>query len=160
MVRVLFVCLGNICRSPTADGIFRKLVADAGLSHAIESDSAGITDYHEGEEPDPRAMDAARRRGIELAGMRARLFEPRDLEEFDIVLSMDRMVHRSVSALQRRHKKSKADVGLFLDHAPHVNVREVPDPYLGGRKGFERVLDLVEEGAKGLLDHIKETRLK
>lgn len=151
--------MGNICRSPTADGIFRKLVADAGLSHAIESDSAGTSDYHEGDPPDSRAMAAARKRGIDLSAMRARMLEPEDLELFDIVLTMDKMVHRSVASLQRAHRKGKADVRLFLEHAPHLGVREVPDPYLGGRQGFEQVLDMVEEAAKGLLADIKEKHL-
>ncbi len=159
MVRVLFVCLGNICRSPTADGIFRKLVADAGLAGAIESDSAGTSDYHEGSPPDARAMAAARKRGVDLSAMRARMLEPADLELFDIVLTMDRMVHRSVSSLRRAHRQGKADVRLFLEHAPHLGLSEVPDPYLGGRAGFEHVLDLVEEACKGLLAHIEETYL-
>lgn len=160
MVRVLFVCLGNICRSPTADGIFRKLVAEAGLSQAIESDSAGTSDYHEGDPPDSRATAAARKRGIDLAAMRARMLEPEDLDDFDIILTMDKMVHRSVAALQRARGKSKAEVRLFLEHAPHLGLSEVPDPYLGGRQGFEHVLDLTEEAAKGLLAHINEKYLK
>lgn len=160
MVRVLFVCLGNICRSPTADGIFRKMVADAGLVGEIESDSAGTSDYHAGDPPDPRATAAARKRGIDLSPMRARMLEPEDLENFDIVLTMDKMVHRSVASLQRAHRKSKADVRLFLEHAPHLGVSEVPDPYLGGADGFEHVLDLVEEASEGLLEHIKKNHLR
>lgn len=159
MVRVLFVCLGNICRSPTADGIFRKMVADAGLAGEIESDSAGTSDYHAGDPPDSRAAAAARKRGIDLSHMRARMLEPQDLENFDIVVTMDKMVHRSVASLQRAHRKSTAEVSLFLEHAPQLGVSEVPDPYLGGREGFEHVLDLVEEASKGLLAHIKQKHL-
>ena len=159
MVRVLFVCLGNICRSPTADGIFRKMVADAGLSGQIESDSAGTSDYHAGDPPDPRATAAARKRGIDLTQMRARMIEPDDLKNFDIGLPMDKMVHRSVASLQRALRNSKADVRLFLEHAPQLGVSEVPDPYLGGEDGFEDVLDLTEEASKGLLQHIKKNHL-
>lgn len=160
MVRVLFVCLGNICRSPTAEGVFRKLVGEAGLARQIESDSAGVSDYHAGEPPDRRAMEAAERRGIDLGHMRARAVVPGDLSRFDYLLAMDRPVLRHLSGMGRRFAKgSGGQVALFLDHAPHLELREVPDPYLGGDEGFEFVLDLIEEGAKGLLDAIRRERL-
>ena len=135
------------------------MVADAGLSGQIESDSAGTSDYHAGDPPDPRATAAARKRGIDLTQMRARMIEPDDLKNFDIVLTMDKMVHRSVASLQRALRNSKADVRLFLEHAPQLGVSEVPDPYLGGEDGFEDVLDLTEEASKGLLQHIKKNHL-
>ena len=140
--------------------MFRKLVADAGLAHAIESESAGTSDYHAGEPPDSRAMAAARKRGVDLSAMRARMMEPGDLETFDIVLTMDKMVHRSVASLRRAYPQGKAEIRLFLEHAPHLGASEVPDPYLGGHEGFEHVLDLVEEASKGLLAHINEKYLK
>lgn len=161
MVRVLFVCLGNICRSPTAHGVFAKMVAEAGLARAIESDSAGTTDYHRGEAPDPRAVAAAKRRGIDIARLRARPVEPADLARFDLLLAMDRPVLRRLSAMGRRlGGDARGRVGLFLDHAPGLGVREVPDPYLGGEEGFDAVLDLIEEGAKGLLAAIRRERLE
>lgn len=152
VVRVLFVCLGNICRSPTAHGVFTKLVAEAGLSDRIASDSAGVSDYHQGEPPDPRAAAAARRRGVDLAGMQARGIVPADLVDFDLLLAMDRQVMRRLTGLRRLSGSPESGkIGLFLDHAPHLAVREVPDPYLGGEEHFEEVLDLIEAGARGLL---------
>lgn len=156
MVRVLFVCLGNICRSPTAAGVFRKLVAEAGLSHKIESNSAGISDYHRGEPPDARAAAAARRRGIDLTGMRARAVVPADLRAFDFLLAMDQEVLRRLSGMCRlRRAAGGGKIGLFLEHAPHLPVREVPDPYLGDAEHFEEALDLIEAGAEGLLAHLR-----
>lgn len=157
VVRILFVCLGNICRSPTADGVFRKLVAEAGLSQLIESASAGASDYHAGAPPDARAIAAAGRRGIDLSSMRARKVTPGDLKDFDLLLAMDGMVLDHLATLRRR--ASRGEIGLFLDHAPHLNLRDMPDPYLGGDEGFERILDLAEHGAKGLLANIRRDRL-
>lgn len=154
-VRVLFVCLGNICRSPTAEGVFRKLAADEAPELALEIDSAGTGDYHIGEPPDPRAQAAARRRGVELAGLRARQFEAADLQQFDYVLAMDRanlaVIRRAADA-----DTGMARVGLFLEFAPEQGVAEVPDPYFGGDTGFDRVLDLIEAASRGLLAHIRE----
>lgn len=159
MVRVLFVCLGNICRSPTADGVFRKLAAEAGLAAVVESDSAGTSDYHEGEPPDSRAVAAALRRGIDLSAMRARPLSPADFVSFDHVLAMDQPVLRHLTAMHRLvGSAAQSKIGLFLDHAPALPVREVPDPYLGGDEGFEEVLDLVEAGARGLIEKIRRER--
>jgi protein-tyrosine phosphatase len=160
VVRVLFICLGNICRSPTAEGVFAKMVADAGLVSRIECDSAGVSDYHQGEPADPRAVEAAKRRGIDIAGVRARQVVPGDLSRFDFLLAMDRPVLRDLSQLSRLSGRgAKGQIGLFLDHAPHLALHDVPDPYLGGGEGFEFVLDLIEEGAKGLLEAIRRDRL-
>jgi protein-tyrosine phosphatase len=153
--------MGNICRSPTADGVFRKLVAEHGLAGLIESDSAGTTDYHSGARPDLRAVRAARRRGIDLSPMRARRVSPADLTDFDLLLAMDRPVRRWLAAFGRRlgSEVGQDRLRLFMDYAPHLGETEVPDPYLGGMRGFEYVLDLAEEAARGLLDDIRRTRL-
>jgi protein-tyrosine phosphatase len=156
VVRVLFVCLGNICRSPTAAGVFQKLVAEAGLSHAIESDSAGISDYHQGEPPDPRAVRAALARGIDLRSMRARQVTAEDFTAFHHILAMDEVVlvelERSVADLSI---EGGGRLGLLLEHAPHLGLREVPDPYLSAPKRFEQVLDLIEEATAGLLAKLR-----
>lgn len=148
-IGVLFVCLGNICRSPTAEGVFRKRVADAGMSEIIRVDSAGTHAYHTGEPPDRRAVLAAQRRGVDLSNIRARRIATTDFESFDFVLAMDASNLRN---LQELCPVKYADrLQLFLDYSNGAAEREVPDPYYGGALGFERVLDLVEEAAEGLL---------
>jgi len=147
--RILMVCLGNICRSPTAEGVLRTLAARefAGLDIAV--DSAGTANYHVGEPPDRRTVAAARRRGYELASLRARQVVPADLQGFDYVLAMDRA---NLSELRSLGVATpRAHLGLLLDFAPDCGTDEVPDPYYGGQEGFERVLDLCEAGARGLL---------
>ena len=153
MVKVLFVCLGNICRSPLAEGVFRELVARQGLAGRIATDSCGTQSYHVGEAPDRRARAAALERGVDIGDLRARTVAARDFAEFDYVLAMDRDNQRHIEAL--RPPGSKAHVALLLDFAPELGVREVPDPYYGGTEGFEHVLDLVEAGARGLLAKIR-----
>lgn len=153
MQSVLFICMGNICRSPTAEGVFRQLVEEEGLSARIRIDSAGTHDYHIGKSPDRRSMLAAQRRGIDLSALCARQVEPGDFESFDWIVAMDRDNMRLLEQQcppEYRHKLS-----LLLDHAPQVELREVPDPYYGGAEGFEQVLDLVEEGAQGLLAQVQ-----
>ena len=155
MVKVLFVCMGNICRSPMAEGMFRRLLKSAGLAEQVYVDSAGTHSYHIGAPPDTRSQATALRRGIDLRNLRARQVTESDLVEFDYVLAMDRdnFEHLQVLCpdpqLQRR-------VQLFLDFAPDLPEREVPDPYYGGSGGFERVMDLVEEAAQGLLTDIRQ----
>jgi protein-tyrosine phosphatase len=156
-VRVLFVCMGNICRSPTAQGVFMKLVIDEGLAQQIESDSAGTHAYHVGEPPDRRARETAWRRGIDLSGQRARRALAEDFERFDYVLAMDQDNHRALSAICPPGLESR--LRLFMDYAPHLGRREVPDPYYGGANGFEAVFDLVDEAARGLLEAIRRERL-
>ncbi len=154
-VKVLFVCMGNICRSPTGQGVFEKVVADAGLSHVISIDSAGTHSYHVGHPPDPRAQEAALKRGVDLSTQRARRVSEADFFEFDYVLAMDESNYADLSELATPDTKQR--LHLFLSFAPHLNKREVPDPYYGGTQGFERVLDLIEEAAEGLLAHIQKT---
>lgn len=153
VLKVLFVCTGNICRSPTAEGVFMASAKAAGLARHVRADSAGTTDYHRGEPPDPRAAAAARRRGYDLSRLRARQVAPRDFEQFHYLLAMDAS-HlawlRSRSPVEHRHK-----VRLLLDFAPHLEHREVPDPYYGANEGFDLVLDLIEQATHGLLDQIQ-----
>ena len=153
-VSVLFVCLGNICRSPTAEAVFRERVIAAGLEEQIRIDSAGTGDWHIGRAPDPRTREAAARRGYQMDALRARQVSPQDFYEFDVVLAMDNANLSDLQAMQ------PADVtvtlGRFLDYASGAAVSEVPDPYYGGEDGFDRVLDLIEGGADGLLDALRE----
>lgn len=153
MVKVLFVCLGNICRSPTAEGVFRSLVEREGLLGHIEIDSAGTHAYHVGEAPDPRAQQAAARRGIDLSQLRGRKATAADIEIFDYVLAMDRDNYQHLLAISPEHRDSC--IRLFLEFATNRPEDEVPDPYFGGSGGFDRVLDMVEEASAGLLADIR-----
>ena len=156
-VRVLFVCMGNICRSPTAEGVFRKLVSDAGLADHIHVESAGTHAYHVGEPPDRRAQAAAERRGVTLADIRARRVDEQDFDAFDLILAMDR--DNLAVLAERAGEARRAELRLFLEYAASSREREVPDPYYGGAAGFERVLDLVETAAAGLLQELRRTHL-
>lgn len=147
-VSVLFVCMGNICRSPTAEGVFRHVVTASGLADAIYIESAGTHGYHAGEPPDRRSQAAADRRGYSLASLRARRFDATDFERFDYVLAMDRENLAWLEELAGDDHRER--LSLFLSFAEGVG-DEVPDPYYGGAAGFERVLDLVEEASQGLL---------
>jgi protein-tyrosine phosphatase len=154
MVKVLFVCTGNICRSPTADGVFRALVAAEGLAGRVKVDSAGTHAYHVGEPPDRRSTEAARRRGFELKDLRARALKKNDFAEFDLLLAMDR---GHLDIMQRACPPEFQDrLALFLSFAPHLGLQDVPDPYYGPGDGFERVLDMIEAGSAGLMAHIRE----
>lgn len=158
MVRVLFVCLGNICRSPTAEGVMRHLVAEAGLAHAVEVHSAGTHAYHVGEGADPRSTRHARRRGYDLSTHRARRVKASDFDEYDYVLAMDDDNLRNLRAMAGGAPR-RAHVGRLLDLAPRVKFDEVPDPYSRGDDGFELVLDMVESACEALLDDIRAKRL-
>lgn len=153
---VLFVCTGNICRSPTAEGVFRDLVRGAGLGDILRIDSAATHGYHTGDPPDPRTVAAARARGVCLKDLRARRLIARDFEDFDLILAMDRghldIMRRMAPAQARAH------TALFLDYAPDAGYGEVPDPYYGGPSDFELVLDLAEKGAAGLLEALRRER--
>jgi len=152
-IKVLFVCMGNICRSPTAQGAFESIVDEADLGRQIEIDSAGTHAYHVGEKPDRRAMQAAANRGIDLGSQRARRVKKTDFECFDYVLAMDSSnLDDLLSICPKQHR---AKVSLLLEFAENLAERDVPDPYYGGGQGFEQVLDLVEAGSRGLLEDIR-----
>jgi protein-tyrosine phosphatase len=153
-VRVLFVCTGNICRSPTAEGIFMKLVRDAGLHQRIVADSAGTHGYHVGEPPDRRTCQAATLRGYDLSTLRARKFERSDFHDFDLVLAMDRENHAHLSRLVPPSEGHK--LKMMMQYAKRFREAEVPDPYYGGSRGFELVLDMLEDASRGLLETIVE----
>lgn len=156
-VKVLFVCMGNICRSPTAHGVFRALVRERNLENMIEIDSAGTHAYHVGEPPDRRAQSTATQRGIDLSDLRARSVKSRDFNAFDYILAMDEANYYSL--LEECPDEARPKVQLFLSYAPHLNRREVPDPYYGGLKGFDHVFDMVDQAARGLLQDIEQRYL-
>lgn len=156
-VRVLFVCLGNICRSPTAHGIFESLIEREGLQSQVDVDSAGTGGWHVGAAPDRRAAAAARERGYRLDHLRARQVVPADFLTFDYVLAMDEANLQALEVITPAD--ARASARLFLEFARNHDQREVPDPYYGGAGGFEHVLDLVEDACEGLLADIRETHL-
>ena len=151
-VSVLFVCMGNICRSPTAEGVFRHYVSEAGLAELFEIDSAGTHAYHVGEPPDKRAQQAAARRGFSLEDIRARRVAPEDFERFHHIIAMDQ--DNLVMLQEQAEGGQREKIRLFLEFASGPET-EVPDPYYGGATGFERVLDLVEDASRGLLDMLR-----
>ncbi len=152
--KLLFVCLGNICRSPTAENIMNCLVSQTGMENWIVCDSAGTGSWHVGSPPDRRMAAAARNRGIELLG-RARQFEPSDFEEFDLILAMDRENYRNILALDSQ-KQYQGKVRLMCDFCTHHSLKEVPDPYYGGPEGFNQVIDLLLDACEGLLQYLKQ----
>jgi len=157
MIKVLFICMGNICRSPTAHGVFQKMVDDAGLSDQIYVDSCGTGDWHLGKGPDMRAQQAAAKRNYDLSSLVARQIVAEDFDQFDYVLPMDKQ-----NMLDMRHlynAQSRAEFCLFLDYLYEDLGREVPDPYYEGEEGFEEVLDLAEKACANLLDFIRDNDL-
>lgn len=156
MVRVLFICLGNICRSPLAQGVFEEVVRREGFEDEVFVDSAGTGSWHIGHSPDQRAQRSASSRGLDITGQRARRVTPEDCKRFDYILTMDEANYEAVAALCRG---SSVEVRPFLDYAPDRAETEVPDPFYGGSESFEHVLDLVEEASEGLLEEIKKKRL-
>jgi protein-tyrosine phosphatase len=153
-MKVLFVCMANICRSPTAEGVFRKMVAAGPIAGLVDIDSAGTHGYHEGSPPDPRAIEHAKKRGYDLTPLRARAVSPADFERFDYVIAMD--------ALNRRHLKSicptrlQNKIELLLDYGGEDDEYEVPDPYQGKPEDFELALDLIEAGCEGLHEYLHD----
>ena len=152
-ISVLFVCMGNICRSPTAHGVFRQKVREAGLGHLVEIDSAGTHAYHVGNPPDRRAQETALSRGLDLADLRARQVTAQDFARFDYVLAMDNSNMDDLLSICPTGYESR--IQLFLSYGSGSQ-REVPDPYYGQGRGFEIVLNLVDDAAEGLLKHIQE----
>ena len=151
-IRVLFVCMGNICRSPMAEAVFRSLARRSWPELAVEADSAGTHGYHVGRAPDERAQRVAREHGIDMSGLRARQLVAQDFDRFDRILVMD--LHNQQAALALAPPRLRHRLRLLLDYAPHLGVREVPDPYFGERADFERVFHLSEQAAQGLLEEL------
>lgn len=157
MTKVLFVCMGNICRSPTAEGVFRHMLSQNKLDDRVLAASAGTHGYHVGEAPDPRTQRAASARGYDLSGIRARKVVPHDLQYFDLILAMDK---QSLETLQLICPPERLQhLGLFMDYARNHTEVEVPDPYYGLGSGFDLVLDMTEDAAAGLLEAIKERKV-
>ena len=152
-MRILFVCMGNICRSPSAEGVFRALLVQRAPQLSVELDSAGTHDYHVGEPPDARSIAAALRRGIDLSALRARTVRTSDFDEFDLILAMDEQNLRELRRRAPAHRHER--IRLMMEFGPDASLRAVPDPYYGGPPGFEQVLDLLEEAAEGLLRELQ-----
>ncbi len=147
--RILFLCLGNICRSPMAEGVFRHLVESKGIAESFYVDSAGMGAWHTGDPPDERGQQTLRKRGIDISGQRARQVQAADFEDFDLLVGMDRSNRETLLGLAPEHHAHK--VRLLLEFAPGTGVEEVPDPYYGGASGFDKVYELIDAGTKGLL---------
>ncbi len=154
MVKVLFVCLGNICRSPAAEGIFRELTHDVGLEEKLEVDSAGTGSWHIGHPPDSRIQKVARRRRTDLSPLRARQVKPSDFENFNYILAMDRENLRDLKDYAPKEHVSK--LGLLLDYVSNVEDKDVPDPYYGNARDFEDMFQLIERATHALLEHISD----
>jgi len=152
-VSVLFVCMGNICRSPTAEGIFRHIINEKNIADDFITDSAGTHAYHVGEPPDSRAQETAQSRGIDLSDLKGRRVSEEDFDKFDYVLAMDKDNYAVLQDMCPSSKKHQ--LKLFLDFARDLGFDEVPDPYYGGTKGFEKVFDMLENASHGLIEHIQ-----
>jgi protein-tyrosine phosphatase len=158
VIAVLFVCMGNICRSPMAEGAFREAVENAGLSDQFEIDSAGTIGYHSGSAPDKRARETAKRNGIDISRQKSRKVEANDFERFDYILAMDGDNFLDLSTACPEEHKSK--ITLYLSHAPHLPLDEMPDPYYGHGNDFDTCFSAAVDAAAGLLDLIKAERLQ
>lgn len=154
-MKLLFVCMGNICRSPSAQGVFEKLIEDKGLAEKFEVDSAGTHGYHIGGLPDSRSLEHALRRGVDLRNQRARKVCAADFEEFDLIIAMDDDNFFNLQSLAPTEHHNK--IKKMMSFAPHKDYHQVPDPYYGGEQGFELVLDLLEQASEGLLEQIKRS---
>ena len=156
--RLLFVCLGNICRSPMAEGVFRRVAEDEGAMHDFEIDSAGMGNWHAGQAPDTRAQAAALTRGVDISAQCARQVRAEDFARFDLLLAMDRSNHADLMSLAPKDAQHK--VRYFLDFARHVGTKDVPDPFYGGNEGFDHALDLIEAASRGLLEALRKDGAK
>lgn len=154
-ISVLFVCMGNICRSPTAEGVFRHVVKQAGMQDQIKIDSAGTHAYHVGESPDKRSQAKARENGVDLSAQRARKAMAEDFDRFDYIIAMDRSNLEDLKRLAS-NEEQRQKISLFMDYADDWGNSEVPDPYYGGSNGFQEVFDMVTSASEGLLEHIKK----
>jgi protein-tyrosine phosphatase len=150
--RLLFVCLGNICRSPMAEGVFRRVAEEEGVLDRFEIDSAGLGDWHVGQAPDSRAQAAARTRGIDISAQCARQVTRSDFARFDLLVAMDGSNYDALVELAPKSTHHK--IRRFLDYAPHAGTKDVPDPFFSGRAGFENALDLIEQATRGLIAHL------
>jgi protein-tyrosine phosphatase len=153
-MKVLFVCMGNICRSPTAEGVFRKLVESSSIAGLVDIDSAGTHGYHEGSPPDPRAIAHAAKRGYDITALRAREVSPSDFERFDYIIAMDELNRRHLKSICPTRLQNKIE--LLLDYGGEDDEYEVPDPYHGKPQDFELALDLIEAGCEGLHEYIQD----
>ncbi len=156
MRSILFVCTANICRSPMAEGVLRKMLADAGISERIEIDSVGTHDYHIGEPPFSMASETARRRGYDITHLVARRIRPHDLDHFDIILGMDKGNIKNLKTVAPTRCKQKIE--LLLEYGETFHGKDVPDPYGGKPKDFERALDMIEDGCKGLVEFLRKVK--
>lgn len=152
MTKILFVCLGNICRSPTAHGIFQKMIDEAGLQEKFQVDSCGTGSWHIGHHPDERMQKAALKKGYDLSTLTARKLALKDFKQFDYILAMD--TRNLADIIKLAPDQYKGRIQLFLDYADDKNLLEVPDPYYGGEQGFEHVVNLIESGCEGLFDKV------
>lgn len=143
------MCLGNICRSPIAEGVFRHAASKAGLASRLRIDSAGLGSWHVGQPPDSRAQDALAARGIDISGLRARQITRQDFEEFDLILAMDKANRQGLLKLAPRDRQDK--IRMFMDCAPHFGVQEIPDPFFGDKDGFDYVVQLIDAASRGLM---------
>lgn len=154
MIKVLFVCTGNICRSPTAEGLFRHMAEQKGLATAFAADSAGTDSYHDGEKPDARAVKVAKKRGVSLAGQKARRLVEKDYFDFDYIYAMDGGHFYEIQ--KRAPERRKAKIEMFLKSATHLSNTEVPDPWYGTEEDFEQAFSLIEQGVEAILQKLKE----
>ncbi len=154
MIRVLFVCTGNVCRSPMARGVLERVLDRAGLMGRVEVDAAGTHTFHLDAPPDPRAQEAMARRGIDISGHRARRLAPKDFQRFDYMLAMDQDNYRFLQ--ESRTPSAETVIRLFMEYAPHFRMLEIPDPYYGSGWWFDRVLDMIDAAAEGLLAELRE----
>jgi len=152
--KILFVCMGNICRSPTAEGVFRKLASEHAALKKLEIDSCGTIGYHVGEPSDPRSVSAAKSRGYDLSAIRARQISPSDLVYYDYIFAMDNENLSNILKLTNGEKLHREKICLFLDYAQNNTTTSVPDPYYGGASGFDDVIDLIEDASEGFILHL------